>query len=196
MRRAAFVVGLLLGFVAARPAAAADPQGRFATKGVGQARCADLNAAATAKSPRLASYLSWIAGYLSAANRYETNTYDLIAWQGELYLLSQIQSYCAKNPGTDLLTMSRAMVRSLGPGRIASASPLVSIDAGGRRFTLYGEIVRRAKLKLAAARLYSGPIDMTADAGFVAALAAFQRTERLPPSGAPDQETLYRLLMR
>ncbi|MDT7934862.1 MAG: peptidoglycan-binding domain-containing protein [Sphingomonadaceae bacterium] len=195
MRTAALLAGLALGLGAA-PARAADAQGQFAVKGVGQASCADFNRALAARSPALSPMLSWVAGYLTAANRYEPATYDLIAWQDELYLVNSIGGFCAKNPQASLAFMTRAMIRSLGPGRISAASPVVSVAIAGREQKLYATVVDSAKRRLARAGLYRGPIDGRADAGFIAAITAFQRAESLPATGLPDQETLFRLFSK
>jgi hypothetical protein len=196
MRLGAAAAGLLLGLAAASPAAAADAQGQFAVKGVGQATCADFNRALAARSPTLSAMLSWVAGYLTAANRYEPGTYDLIAWQDELYLVGTIRGFCEKNPDKPLAFMTRAMIRSLGPGRISAASPVVSVAIAGREQKLYASVVESAKRRLARAGLYRGRVDGQADAGFITAITAFQRAEKLPTTGLPDQETLFRLFSK
>lgn len=187
-------VAVALG-VLAQPAAAADPRGLFAVKGVGVATCAEFDRALAQRTPQLGQMLSWIAGYLSAANRYEPATFDLISWQEEVYVLASMRGYCAKNPRAPLAQMTRAMVRSLGPTRIARSNAMQTIAAGGRSLKLYGDVVIRAKTRLARLGLYAGPRDATAGAAFLTAIAAYQRRERLPITGLPDQETLYRLLL-
>jgi len=194
--RAAVIAGLLLGLAAAPPALAADPRGQFAVKGLGQARCSTFNQALAARSPDLPQMLSWVAGYLTAANRYEPATYDLIAWQEEVYVVGAISAYCRQNPEAELAQMVRAMIKSLGPGRLTAASPIQNVVVGGRTVQIYGEVVRRAKERLRARGLWSGSIDMAADGRFIAAVTAFQRAEKLSPTGIPDQETLYRLFAR
>lgn len=192
--RLAFAAAALLGL--AQPAAAADAAGRFAVKGVGQARCAEFNQALGSRSPQLGAMLSWVAGYLSAANRYEPSTYDLVAWQEELYIVGAIRSYCAKNPATTLAQMSRAMVRSLGGGRLATYSPPRRIVVGDRTLVLPAAIIVRAQQALARRGVYRGPADGNPGAPFMASVAAFQRSQKLPASGLPDQETLFRLFTR
>lgn len=195
-RRTALLVGLALGLCAIRPALAADAQGQFAVKGVGQARCYEFNDAVAKRSPQMGAMLSWVAGYLTAANRYEAQTYDLVSWQDELYILANMRSYCARNPETPLILMARQMVRSMGPGRVAAASPLVAVTVGGQQVRLYGAVVERAKSRLSALGLYRGPMNANPDGPFIAAIAGFQRSNRLAPTGVPDQATLFRLFAR
>lgn len=195
--RAAVAAGLLLGLVAVPIAQAADRGGQFAVKGVGAARCRDFNRALDSRSPQIGQMLSWVAGYLTATNRYEPATYDIIAWQDELYILGNVRGYCARNPGATMAEMVRAMVRSLGPGRLTAASPPVTIAAGGGwQIVLPAAIIARAQAALLRRGLYQGLANGAADARFLAAVAAFQRAERLPVTGLPDQETLFRLFAR
>lgn len=185
---AAIAVGLAAG-----PAASADRAGDYAVKGFGQARCAEFNAAVADRSPQLQGMLGWLAGYLTAANRYEPQTYDIVAWQNELYLVGSVQSYCTKNPGTPLAGVAEQMVRTLRPRRITLSSPMQTIVAGGRSIQIYGEIVQRAKAALAQRRLYTGHLDPAPSPSFTKAIAAFQRNRKLPATGLPDQQTLFLL---
>lgn len=191
MRRALLVAAVATAL--ALPVAAADRAGRYSVKGVGLARCADFNAALARRTPELGQMLSWVAGYVTAANRYEPATYDLVAWQDELYILGSIRTYCGANPRTTLAEMARALVRSLGPGRLAAASPPQTILVGNRRLTLASAVIVRAKTALARRGHYRGTLDASPGAGFLRAVAAFQQSERLAPTGLPDQETLFRL---
>jgi len=71
---------------------------------------------------------------------------------------------------------------------------IARVQAGGREYRLYVETVRRIERALAARGFDPGETDGRFDAELRAALEAFQRAERLPATGAPDQATLARLL--
>src|SRR5678815_1571286 len=95
----------------ASPGAHADsPDGKFAIEGAGYATCAAFTEARNARSEAApnkpsdayARFIGWIEGYLTAANRYTPDTFDLTPWQtAEVYGVI-VGSYCEKHADTRL----------------------------------------------------------------------------------------------
>src|SRR3546814_13851448 len=76
-RRFAICVGLLGWDSAAR---AGTQSGVGAVEDAGRALCPVFVKARAEKSEAYARYVGFIEGYLTAANRYEPNTFDLTPW--------------------------------------------------------------------------------------------------------------------
>src|SRR5690606_16506020 len=71
---------------------------QFALEESGRATCA-MYARARAGSPQAtARYIGFIEGYLTAANRYEPNTFDLTPWHTPEAFALILDEHCAKNP--------------------------------------------------------------------------------------------------
>ena len=66
--------------IAAPPASAATGDGRFAAKGPGRAKCTDFVNAKARNLPEHLEFVSYIEGFLTAANRYEAETFDIAPW--------------------------------------------------------------------------------------------------------------------
>ncbi|MBV7257912.1 peptidoglycan-binding protein [Pacificimonas sp. WHA3] len=194
MRAAWFVVvaGLLLALPA--QAAAGDGKNRFAVKGAGALPCREFTGAMNSRNMRTAAAMGWFSGYLSAANRYEADTYELLPWQDPLYLTASITQFCKANPSMRLFEVAGRMVESLKPGRLKVASPRRTVANGETRIRLYAATIGRVKRALSTRDLLVGQVNAKADADLVASLAGFQKREGLEATGMPDQETLFRLL--
>ena len=61
---------------------AADADGRFAVKSAGGTKCSQFVEFVDARNPaQIALYVGWVAGYISASNQLEPDTFDLASWQ-------------------------------------------------------------------------------------------------------------------
>lgn len=194
MRWQTLAAALALALWMSGAAHAADTKGNFAIKGAGRVTCADFNRAIAGKSEAALGMVSWLAGYLTAANQYEPRTYDLLAWQDELYLVASVRGYCQKFPKRPLIAVAIGLTQSLRAGRVIADSPVRLFANGNNRVALYADVVRRLQQALATQKLYSGPIDGEASAQLISGIQRFQTSRKLPPSGLPDQQTLYLLL--
>ncbi len=179
---------------AATSVQASDAKNRFAVKGAGALPCRDFNAAIVARNSRAAAAAGWFAGYISAANRYEPDTYELLPWQDPLYLTASISAYCKANPSARLYQAADKLVTSLRADRLKTATPMKTLVTDGTRIRIYAATVARLKRALQRRNMLTGPVNTSTDAALVDGLRAFQKAEKLEVTGIPDQETLFRLL--
>jgi hypothetical protein len=185
---------LFLCCVMPLPAWPADAEGHYAVKGVGNTTCAGFLEARAALSPRYQMYGGWIDGFLSAANLYESDTFDIVAWQNTDLLASLVASRCEPQPDVPFhLAVSRTM-QGLFAQRVRSRSDVVGFagDDGGRGVALYRTVVERMGERLRSLG-YVASADVPTEA-LQAALRAFQADRQLPVTGLPDQVTLLYLL--
>jgi hypothetical protein len=186
------ILSLLL--VSSAPALAADAKGNFAVKGYGQANCADLVRASSSRNmAELTPFLQWLAGYLSAANQYERDTYDLLSWQTDQVIAASLIDYCRANPKVSVALAAGKMVQSLRASRVRSAAGYQILTINGQRIRFADETMLRMKQILAAQAGYRGAMDRRFGPDAQDALRRFQTSRRLRATGMPDEPTLVAL---
>jgi len=189
---------LAAGLLASAPLAAAAAQEaprQFAVEGAGMLTCARFVAArADTTSAEYQRMIGFIEGYLSAANLYEPDTFDLTPWHNAAALDMIVEHHCAQHPEDRLVGVTQRMVGGLRPFRVARFSQLLEVGDGQHRTFVYETILRRAQAALALRGLYSGPEDGTYTPALRDAFRAFQRSAGLDATGVPDPATLWKLL--
>lgn len=177
------------------PVAAENGSRQFAVEGAGRLDCGVFMAAredkASAEYQRL---IGFVEGYLSAANRYEPNTFDLSPWHNAAAFDLILGKHCTEHPEDLVVSVVQKMVGALRPVRVAEFSPLVEVGTGEHRAFVYKTILKRAQAALGARGLYKGAEDGVFSPGMRDALVAFQRSANLYETGVPDPATLWTLL--
>lgn len=189
---------MALGLMAAAPlsgAAAQDNPRQFAVEGAGMLTCARfVEARADTTSPDYQRMIGFIEGYLSAANLYEPDTFDLTPWHNAAALDMIVENHCAQHPEDRLVGVTQRMVGGLRPFRVARFSNMLEVGDGQNRAFVYETILRRAQAALQLRGLYSGPEDGTFTPALRQAFREFQRSVGLDATGVPDPATLWKLL--
>ncbi len=183
--------------ICATPFAAlgADKDGRFAIKGAGTASCERYLEERSKRSEPYYLIAGWLNGYITAANQYADETYDLAAWQNSKLLNALLETHCKTNPKQQIHLAVRAMIEGLRAERLRKMSMLVKAKSGEEEILLYQETLRRIQTKLANLGLYKGGADGQFGPGTRKALEAFQTKHKLKVTGLPDQTTIYMLLI-
>ncbi|MEM9810006.1 MAG: peptidoglycan-binding domain-containing protein [Pseudomonadota bacterium] len=172
-------------------AAAGDAEGRYAVKGIGLMPCGQFIEMAQAGEPQAALVMSWVAGYLSAANMVLPETYDLVTWQEGL-LPNIIASACQQVPDQPVAIAASELLAVLGPGRLQKAEAPEQIAVGELRRLLYPSTVRQLQQALKDAG-QSVTVDGDFGPGTQTAISAYQKARGLKTSGFPDEPTLVAL---
>ena len=195
MRILILLIGtVLLAWMPAR-ASADNPGGQFAVEGAGRLDCTTfMQARADKGSAEYQRMIGFVEGFLSAANRYEPNTFDLSPWHNAAAFDLILEKHCSDNPKETLVSVVQRMVGALRPIRVAEFSPLVEVGAGQNRAFVYKTILQRAQGALRAKGLYKGEEDGVFSEQMRTALLAFQHNAKLNESGVPDPATLWTLL--
>ncbi len=177
------------------PASADNGSRQFAVEGSGRLDCATFIAARADKgSAEYQRLIGFVEGYLSAANRYEPNTFDLSPWHNAAAFDLILEKHCSENPDDIIVSAVQKMVGAFRPVRVAEFSPLVEVGAGENRAFVYQTILKRAQSALSARGLYRGQEDGVFSPQMRDALIAFQRGANLYETGVPDPATLWTLL--
>lgn len=180
--------------LAQSPARAAGPDGMFAVEEGGRMPCPTFLEAKAKKDQSLARAIGFVEGYISAANRYEPNTFDLAPWHTPQMYALILEQHCQKQPSDNLAMAAQRLVAAFQPLRLATPSKLIEVGDGKHKAVLYEAILKRSQSALARRGLYRGEATGKFDAATEAAFAAFQRSVALDPTGVPDPATLWKLL--
>lgn len=194
MKRVRVVGVASLFLLSTSTAVAGTPDGRFAVERSGRVTCSQLTTARKAKSPAYSQMMGFVDGYLTAANRYEPNTFDLAPWQSTATFSVILQSHCAKNPNDNLASAVQKLVIALKPLRLTQHSNMVDVKDGSANLSIYESVLRQAQDALTKKGLYKGAANGRFSPELKLALQNFQRSNKLTPSGVPDSATLWVLL--
>ncbi len=200
---AAVLLGALL-LLSGAAVQAADANKRYALKGIGLASCATY-AETGNKNPktnkeksrnllRRAAFHGWLYGYLSAVNRFEKRTYDVVSWQSRRVLHGMLTAYCRKNPKQRFFMAVNILTEVLKRDRVRTRSPIIAVESGQGKTRIYREVVRRVQKALARLGYYAGSIDGRFGPNTRLGIEAYQQKENIKVTGIPDQRTLVRLL--
>ena len=176
------------------PARAADAEGRFAIEGVGIQTCRQFLEARAARSETYERFSGWVEGYLTAANRYELEAYDITPWETTEVLAIILETHCREAPDERFFRVVQVLSDTLRQTRLQVNSPTIYAEVGGRSFIVYQEVLRSAQIELAKRGLYGDTADGLYGPSTLQAIKAFQQSEGLETTGLPDSLTLWRLL--
>lgn len=194
------LVGLALGMAAGIAAASAGtPEGQYALRGLGGARCEDLTAAADGGQAQQVRDLlaAWIAGYLTHANRVGAGAFDLVDVQDDGAVAAVVLNLCRKNPAAAAEPVLAALVQKLAAWQISGSSPQLEVaGVAGTTTRIREETLMRVQELLTRQGYMSAPATPgTFDDATGAALSALQAARSLPVTGVPDATTLLSLAL-
>lgn len=189
------LAALAAGSLSAVSSAAEPAESSFAVEGAGRLDCtAFIGAREDKSSAEYQRMIGFVEGYLSAANRYEPNTFDLTPWHNALAFDIILKSHCTDHKEDTLISVVQRMVTGLRPVRVAQFSPMVEVGDDSHRAFVYETILRRSQAALKTRGLYRGDEDGKFSPEMRDALIAFQRQSSLTATGVPDPATLWTLL--
>lgn len=174
---------------------AASRDGRFAVEEAGRPTCSRYLQARNAKSPNYGIMIAFVEGYLTAANRYEADTFDLTPWHTTAALSIIVDDYCTHHPSEELAIVAQKLTIAFKDQRLQEYSPMVEIRNGNGKTTIYKSTLEQIEAALTHRNLYSGPMSGEYSPQLRAALIAFQTSKHLTPSGVPDAATAWNLLV-
>ncbi|RDE19790.1 peptidoglycan-binding protein [Motiliproteus coralliicola] len=185
---------MLLGFFSSTLATAADSQGRFAVRNAGMVSCEKFIEEKSKNSPTFNLYMGWIDGYLSAANQFTDETFDLVPWGNTPFLAALLENHCNKNLNQRFYIAVNMLAGTLLEQRLTEHSDLVVAANENQKTYIYKQVLKQVQQQLKQSQLYRGSIDGIFGNTTVAALEDYQRAQGIKVTGLPDQVTLYKLL--
>jgi hypothetical protein len=174
-------------------AQAADSQGRYAAHGLGRTSCKRFVEVCEKGSDECKLTGTWVAGYLTAFNALNKDTFDILPWQQPELVAEGAFNLCKRNPDAALVQAVTEVVRVLYPQRVEGAAERVPIGEGKEAVYLYKDTVRDVQAALIKTGHLKGKADGAFGPGTRSAIEAFQKANDLPATGVPDQRTLVAL---
>lgn len=177
------------------PASAADANGRFTIRGVGQESC-QAYLSALADPANSSRHISWLMGYVTAENRLLQNTYDLLPTLDGLDFVKTVGLVCRSNPQESLALAANNTLVALRPLGQTGETPVVTLSNRGKSLQVRKGVLQLVQAGLAGKGLYKGDQSGNAGADFYKAVEALQQKERLPVTGLPDVDTIIRAVVK
>jgi hypothetical protein len=175
---------------------ASDEKGNFSVKSVGMAKCSQFIEEQAKGEQGSGLFLGWMDGYISAANQFNPQTYDLIPWGNTLFLGALLEGHCKQNPDEYFYVAVNRLAANWMPLRIRQQSPIVESSSGDRKVSIYQEIIQKMQGLLMEGNYYQGPIDGDYNENLKAALEAYQQSAGLEVTGLPDFGTLQSVFLK
>jgi hypothetical protein len=189
------LAAVLTALWVAQPALAENDSKQFAVEGSGRLTCTDFVAARSDRnSAEYQRFIGFVEGYLSAANRYESNTFDLTPWHNAAAFDLILDAHCRAHGEDTIVSVVQRMVTGFRPVRVAQFSELLEVGDGQYHAYVYETVLRRAQAALRIHGHYTGAEDGRYSASLRDAFLEFQRKSDLEPTGVPDPATLWTLL--
>lgn len=170
---------------------AADEAGRFAVRNAGMSTCDKFLEEKEKRSPALNLYMGWIDGYISAANQFTKENFDLIAWGNTPFLATLLENHCRNHPVERFYVAVNKLVASLSSGRLKTHSELIETRHQDKKTYLYQSVLLDVQQRLKNEGHYTGAPDGVFDDETRLALEKYQKAKNIQVTGLPDQLTLY-----
>ncbi len=164
-----------------------------AVESLGARRCADLIEAQKTDDTLYAAFGVWIGGYLTAANAYEDDTFDLTPWQPVELATAQIAVACRQQEDATIAAATASYVKYLKAARLSEPSPLIQLRGDGKAMFIYRAVLEDIRARLQARGSVIAEPEGEFGQTFGAAVQKFQRENDLPETGLPDTSTLLKL---
>ena len=153
-----------------------------------------LQARENKASEKFQRMMGFVEGYLSAANRYEPDTFDLTPWHNAEAFDIIIKNYCKNHEKVAMVSVVQEMVTGFRSIRVAKFSPMIEVGEGNHRAFVYEAVLRRSQQALKVKGFYTGSEDGRFTKPLSDAFALFQKSKGLEATGVPDPATLWMLL--
>ncbi|MGM0983724.1 MAG: peptidoglycan-binding domain-containing protein [Pseudomonadota bacterium] len=173
---------------------AADDEGNYAIRGAGAQTCQAMVEQLEETPELLNAYASWMEGYLTGYNRFLDDTFDVSPVMSAREVAVMVRNICRDSADIRVETALARLINLFMPARVQAASNPVTLSVGDSTLN-----IRQATLqRLQQALIDRGYEDVEANGRFNdatrEAVSDFQEQQGLNATGAPDVDTLVRLL--
>ena len=138
-----------LAIIASASLCAKDSNGSFAVKGVGALNCNDFIGAAAKDTPELQQYAGYLAGYVSAYNELNPETFDLLPWQQLDTVMLLILQRCKQSPGSSVAGVVSQIARYFAENKVNLATDKIEVKGPELSVYLYPSVITQIKQALA-----------------------------------------------
>jgi hypothetical protein len=187
------VIALVCLVLAGQAARAATPDGQYAIRGAALLPCSAFMRERATGSTVYQTMAAWVDGYISGINQQAPGMFDVASFETTELIAALLSEHCSKNPDDPLYAVVALLVNRMAQNALDEVSQKVEVRIGERNTLLYKTTIRRMQQQLGHLGLFNSDEDGQFGAALREAIAAYQRSIDLNPTGFPDQLTLWRL---
>jgi hypothetical protein len=174
---------------------AADSKGHFAFRGIGGQSCRIAMDQMQKDSKAAIALDSWLMGYLTAANREQSDTFDISPVVASGDLLNAVIALCRAHSDMPVESVFNGLLQVLSIARNRADSPIIETRSDKNTALVRTETLIAMQTKLVGYGYLKGKPYGTFGARSEMALKAFQKDQKLPETGVADGTTIVRLLI-
>lgn len=172
---------------------AADSNGLFAVRNAGMVTCETFVTEKKQRSEKFGLYMGWIDGYISAANQFTPETFDLIPWGNTVFLATLLENHCTKKPKQPFYVAVNKLVSAMMSQRLLTRSEMIETSYKKKKTYLYKAVLIDVQKHLKTLHLYDAKPEGQFNTDTRKALEKYQKNNSLAVTGLPDQLTLYKI---
>ncbi|WP_182085562.1 peptidoglycan-binding domain-containing protein [Aureimonas sp. ME7] len=189
---------LLASCLCLSSAHAATTADEFSVRGLGAQPCEALVKAYDdeAQRPAVVAVLgSWVAGYLSHANRATPSAFEVMPISDNQTVAHLVVSICRDNPASLVESAAAGLTDRMKSGIQTTSTALSEIGEGAKKVAVRAGTIAAVQAQLKKDGYLTGAADGAYGPATAKALVAFQTARELPTSGVPDAATLVSLFL-
>lgn len=192
----ATTIAIACGWLASYSAQAADAKGNFAVHGIGATSCAETVAAIHQGHVSVRMELSsWLMGYITALNRIDHNTFDIMAIQSPVAVTDLVLNVCTKNDKDNIESVANAIINTVSSIKLTKSSPLLNVSFDGKYVQIRKSTLILLQKYLKNNKFFNGPADGNYGEETRAAIKSFQIQKKLSVNSLPDPQTIIQALI-
>ena len=127
---------------------AKDSNGSFAIKGIGTFPCTAFIGAAAKDTPELQQYAGYLAGYVSAFNEIQGDTFDLLPWQQLDTVMLLVLQRCQQTPEASVAGVVSQVAQYFAKDRLKTAQQKVEVKGPDTSISLFPSVVEQITVAL------------------------------------------------
>ena len=195
-----YLYAIGLSALTATAAFATDAEGKFAVRGIGGQACSvwisiSESPDVVTRREGIMAFQSWISGYLSASNRLQADTYDVVPFLDMVNILAITMNECKVAPNELAENTVARVVGAFNETRVVAESPVLMVPDAGAQKPYRQETIKLAQQKLADLAYLDGEPDGVLGPASSDALSLYQSERGLPVSGELNVDTVFQLLL-
>jgi len=172
----------------------AQDEGGFVVRGMGSLGCDQLVGALQGEQSDDAGarLVAWLSGYVSHANRADAEINDVLPYANLNGLGTVVARLCAGNPDAQVEAVTASALATLAPLAVSEPEDAVELRRGEAAVLMRPTVLQGVQERLIARELLpEGSADGVYGEQTAAALASFQETAGIEPTGLPDAWTIF-----
>jgi hypothetical protein len=134
-------------------------------------------------------------GYMTARNRLQPDTFDILPFVDGSLLLQAVSAVCADQKDITIERATSEVIGAIAPLHQRVASAAITVERSGQSVRIREDAIATLQDRLAKRGLYAGAADGKWTEELALAVQEFQLRENITATGVPDLATLVRAIV-